>query len=196
MSRVAFALVALFGFSLALVAAQSAAPSGAARLLVAKQLDHHTLMPHNFALDAPINVTLSIFNAGDVPARDIKLEDSWLAGFELSGPVGPWTWEEIAPGASVNVSYFVTPTQQGGFDSTPARVTYTPAEGAAPQIGYSSSATNLNVISSEVFSKLTSTRTLEWGIFGGVLALFVLAPLARYYELSSSYSKGGHRKGQ
>ncbi len=198
---------------------------GAARLLVQKSLDHHTLMPHNFAIDSPINVTLQVINAGDAVASAIKLEDSWLSGFELSGPVGPWSWESLAPGASVNVSYFVTPTTQGPFESSPARVTYTPSEGASQQvgntvasggcsgllccllsmcvcvvflfqIGYSSSATNLNVIGNELFSKLTSTHTLEWGLFGGLLALFVLAPFARYYELSSSYSKAGRRKGE
>jgi hypothetical protein len=52
------------------------------------------------------------------------------------------------------------------------------------------------VISSDVFAKLTSTHTLEWGLFGGLLALFVLAPFARYYELSSSYVKGGRRKAE
>ena len=64
------------------------------------------------------------------------------------------------------------------------------------QVGYSSSTTNLNVIPSEQFSKLTNTHVLEWSLFAGILALFVLAPAAKWYELSSSYIKGGRGKAQ
>ena len=115
-----------------LVSASSSA--GSARLLVQKSLDHHTTMPHNFALDSPINVTLTVLNIGDAAASDVVLEDGWLQGFELSGPAGPYKWDQIAAGASETVSYFVTPTQNGGFQSSPARVTYVAVEGAAPQV--------------------------------------------------------------
>jgi len=139
------AVVALSSASLSL--GQNVPASGSARLLVQKSLDHHTLFPQNFALDSPINVTLTVRNAGDVAATDIKLEDSWLAGFELSGPVGPWTWEELAPGASVNVSYFVTPTQQGPFESSPARVTYNRGEGGQQVSNGASRAMQLTCLS-------------------------------------------------
>jgi len=89
---------------------------------------------HNFAIDSPINVTLQVINVGDAPASNLNLDDSWLSGFELSGPVGPWQWEELAPGASVVVSYFVTPTQQGPFESSPARITYGGSDSSSQQV--------------------------------------------------------------
>ena len=52
------------------------------------------------------------------------------------------------------------------------------------------------MIPSEQFAKLTNTHVLEWSLFAGILALFVLAPAAKWYELSSSYIKGGRGKAQ
>lgn len=126
--------VLLLAVGLLPLLAAATVSSGSARLLVQKSLDHHTTMPHNFALDSPINVTLTVLNIGDAAASDVVLEDGWLQGFELSGPAGPYKWDQIAAGASETVSYFVTPTQNGGFQSSPARVSYVAVEGAAPQV--------------------------------------------------------------
>lgn len=166
-----------------------------ARLLVQKSLGHHAAMPFNFARDTPINVTLTAINIGDAPATGVVLEDSWAAGFDLAG-AGSLTheWAEIAAGQSVSVSYFVNPTADGEFEAAPARVTYQ-AKPSGPKVtGYSTSTTNLNVIPAETFARLTNTHVGEWSIFSGLLALFVLAPAFKWYELSSSYVKSGRRK--
>jgi hypothetical protein len=170
------------------------APSAGGRLLVQKSLDHHATMAWNFARDNPINVTLTVINVGDAPAYDVVLEDSWASGFELSGSAGTNKWAEIAAGQQVSVSYFVTPTSEGEFESAPARITYQAKENGPEITGYSSSTTNLNVISAETFSRLTNTHVVEWSLFTGLLALFVLAPAYKWYELSSSYVKSGRRK--
>lgn len=49
------------------------------------------------------------------------------------------------------------------------------------------------MIDSALFAKLTNTHSLEWGLFAGMIAMFVLAPAYKWYELSSSYVKGGRR---
>jgi len=172
-----------------------APPTPQARLLVQKLLDSHPQMPWNFALDVPINVTLTLVNLGDYPAQDVVLEDSWSGHFEVSGS-GVNKWDEIQPGQQVNVSYFVTPVKVGEFESSPARVTYRNREdGSAPQAtGYSSSGTNLNIINAELFAKYTNTHVLEWSVFWALFALFLLAPAADWYQLSSSFVKGGRRK--
>lgn len=178
-------------------ASASAVSAGSARLLVQKQLDHHATMPYNFPILTPINVTITVVNIGDAAAYDVNIADEWLSGFELSGPsAGQNKWDKIEAGQSVTVSYFVTPNQEGEFESAPARVTYLPTENGMVMTGYSSSATNLNVVSAEQFAKLTNTHVIEWSIFGGVFALFLLAPLGKYYELQSSFVKGGRRKAE
>lgn len=47
---------------------------------------------------------------------------------------GPYKFEELLPGQSVNVQYFVEPKQTGPFESSPARVIYTPTAGGRPQV--------------------------------------------------------------
>lgn len=61
----------------ALLPAVAVLAQGSARLLVQKSLDHHTSMPHNFAINSPINVSITIINAGDASAYDLVLEDAW-----------------------------------------------------------------------------------------------------------------------
>lgn len=169
---------------------------GRAHLLVQKTLDHNARMPWNFAQDAPINVTLVLANVGDAAATAVVVEDSWASGFELSGSTGVTQFDEIPAGATVVASYFVTPSVEGPFESKPARVSYKPSADAEPVTAFSSSATNLNVISAETFARQTNTHVVEYAVATALFALFVLAPAAKWYDLSSSYVKGGRRKAE
>lgn len=170
--------------------------TGSAKLIVQKQLDHNLRTPFNFAIDAPINVTFTVVNVGDAAAYDVVLEDSWAAGFEVSGS-GTQKWDELPSGATAVVSYFVTPQTEGEFISAPARITYQAQEGASTLVtGYSSSVTNLNVISAPLFAKLTNTHTIEWTLVTALLAIFIVAPALKWYDLSSSFVKGNRRKAE
>ena len=166
------------------------------KLLAHKQLDYLPTMPFNFARDAPINVTLTLINIGDAPAFDVVLQDSWSAGFELSGSSGTQKWDEIGAGQQVSISYFVTPTSDMPFVAQPARVSYQAKENGPVVTGYSTSRTNLNVIPADQFAKLTNTHVVEWSLFSGLFALFVIAPAFKWYEISSSYVKSGRRKAE
>lgn len=123
---------------LALLPAAAVLAQGSARLLVHKSLDHHASMPHNFALNAPINVSLTLINAGDATAYDVVLEDSWgqsgMFEVEAGKGTGPYKFDEIIPGQAVNVQYFVEPKQTGPFESSPARVLYKATAGGATQV--------------------------------------------------------------
>jgi len=183
-----------FCLLLALLAFAAPVLANEARLLVYKQLDHNRVVPYNFALGQPINVTLTVINVGDATAHDVAVEDQWSeAMFKVEGSDASQRWDEIAPGAQVSVSYFVTPNVEGGFESLPARVAYKPTADAPLQYGYSSSVTNLNVIPSEAFLKQTSSHTSEWLLFFALLGGFVVVPGLKWYEVASSFQRGARR---
>jgi len=166
------------------------AESERANLLLQRRL----VSPHAnlYAQGHQFNVTLSVYNVGNGPAYSVKVIDEWpLSSFQLVSGSLSGDWAEIAAGAQQQFNFTLVPTVTGQLEDIRATVQYSPTlEASNQQKGFTTPIHNFNIISSQLYTKLTAKHVLEWLVFLSGLFLSVGIPVGLYLLQQSQTDNG------
>src|SRR5689334_1807975 len=121
-------------------------------LLLQKTIDSEYAV---HAPDVKFKVILDIFNAGKGTAYEVRVEDSWPAGFVVDGS-NVATFAEIPAEGHQSFNFTVTPKQAGEYETPRAVVTYQVSLDGANQTAFSTSQGSLRVIDHQLYNKLTA----------------------------------------
>jgi len=170
---------------------ESAAVDAGARaqLLVQKQL--HSVRRGLFAVGHPINVSISVYNVGNLPAYAVTIGDNWGDLFEIRDGENTTTVDELGVGERLELNFTVVPSREGQFTGGAASVSYqAEGEGSAPQLAYSTGWRSFIVYSEQVFERYGQTKTVEWvvTVFGYLAP--VLVPLFIYLYVEITHENG------
>ena len=122
---------------------------------------------------------MSVFNAGGKAAHEVVLRDEWPEEtFDLVSGKYEENYASIEPQANESISFVVSPTEAGDFESARASVEYKYGEGDNRQEteGYSSGLGSMVILSAGDFEKKTALFVREWTLFGVLSAGPVLVP--------------------
>lgn len=152
------------------------------------------------------NVTITLYNQGGIEATDIEVEDEWE---EDKFDVVPGEnsdmqakFDSLVPGETVSYSFALIPrfnAEKTPYEYKPAMVTYQSGEDETIATSSRPHTPFFNrdgrpilmdgkawILSKETFDSQTAMYFREWGVFGLVAALPVVAPLVMMVQLSSS----------
>eukprot|EP00762_Andalucia_godoyi_P006466 ANDGO_02861.mRNA.1 hypothetical protein NAEGRDRAFT_80788 len=142
----------------------------------------------------PLTVSLVVYNEGRLPIHNVYLNDShnWPAeAFTITEGSAVTTVPEVAPGASVNISFVVVPSVEGELFAVPAEYSYEISikekeedeEQLVTLNGRSNFVPPFPVFSARKYAVEASTKQFEWIAFFAMIIFPTLVPAAIYITI-------------
>jgi len=148
----------------------------------------HSTHPQVLAEGTNFTVELTAYNAGGQNAYEVKIQENWGEdSFSLMEGALNRTWEVLAPGASATLNITLMPKQSGEMSGFRGLVQYKTAVDGPVQIGFSTPMLPHTVYPAEYYARATASRTLEWWVFGGGLALFTIVPFVMQQQYAAQF---------
>jgi len=161
-------------------------------LLIHKQLNTLSNIPHLYAVDEPIIVNITVYNVGDSAAYSVAVSDEWPTTFELTRGSLKGAFEEIASGGRVSYNFTVIPRESsaGIIETSRAHVRYQSVIDGTDHTAYSNNPLNVTILTAERYQKLTAKHFLEWTIFSTISLLAIFLPLLSWLNIQNNNKHG------
>jgi len=156
-----------------------------AKLLVAKNILNNYIVQ-----DLDITLKYTIYNVGNVPALNVKLEDGNFPSdkFDYVTGANVVRWSKISPANNVSHVAVVRPKIVGAYNFTHAIVSYVANEKSAKvQIGYSTEAGEVYVQRLKDYNRKFASHTIDWLMFAIMAAPSIVFPYFLWFNSKRRY---------
>lgn len=153
-----------------------------AKLVINKRMI--TPVPGLYAAGKPIQVSISVFNAGDAAAHTVSIGDNWGELFDITEGTNSTMIDVLDVGANTDLNFTVVPQREGHFTGGAASVTYAAqGEGSRLQTAYSTGYRQFTVYPTDVYDKYSREKTFEWTVLGLGSAAAILLPFGIWLNI-------------
>eukprot|EP01138_Halocafeteria_seosinensis_P009248 gb/GECG01009451.1/.p1 GENE.gb/GECG01009451.1/~~gb/GECG01009451.1/.p1 ORF type:complete len:225 (+),score=25.75 gb/GECG01009451.1/:1-675(+) len=141
-------------------------------------------------------VRYSIYNAGNVPALEVTLNDQWpQENFHVVSGEYEGEWKEIGPGERVETSVVLIAKVDGVFSAGRAQIAYmyTDQNDNLEERDLSSSTFGrIQIVTENSFKRITNDFFIDWIYFAGLASIPTLIPFMVWnsYRKNAKYATG------